>query len=191
MTNNVPGAESYPARRLFLGIEVPVAMQAQLARVRTDVPGARWQWPTDMHITLRFLGEMSAVQEAATRAIMRSLACRPFDLRIQGVGVFADKILWAAVAPSQPLVSAKQLIDERLSQQVIVEEESQAFVPHVTLARVPRGSQTAIEAFLACHHGMQLPPWTVEHVSLFISEPAGDGPVYRVIERFALNASTP
>ena len=58
MTNRVPQAGSEAGHRLFLGLEMPAFVQEQLADLRTELPGVRWQWPADLHLTLRFLGSV-------------------------------------------------------------------------------------------------------------------------------------
>lgn len=186
MTNSVPSSGVAATRRLFFGIEMPDFVQARLAELQTQMPGARWQWPADMHLTLRFLGSVPEDQRCRISEAMRGLDFSSFDIRVHGVGSFAGKVLWAAIESNGYLDLLKRLVDERLAQVGMPVEEAD-FVPHVTLARTRKGAQSSVDAFLAEHRTLELTPWTVQYLTLFNSEPDSSGPAYRVVERYALD----
>lgn len=185
MTNSARSSGVAATRRLFLGIEMPDFVQARLAGLQTQMPGARWQWPADMHLTLRFLGSVPADQRCRISEAMRGLDFSPFDIRVHGVGSFAGKVLWAAIQSNGYLDLLRRMVDERLAQVGIPVEEGD-FVPHVTLARTRKSARSFVDTFLVEHRTLELTPWTVRHLTLFNSEPDGFGPDYRVVERYAL-----
>lgn len=186
MLNEAAETPLATSHRLFLGIEVPLPVQTGLAALRADIRGARWQWPADMHLTLRFLGSLPADRQAAISQAMGGVSCHPFSLQVAGVGTFSGRVLWAAVTPNPALVQLRDRIDAQLAGQQQTAPEEKSFVPHVTLARMARSAQVEVDAFLTRYAELQMPPWTVEHFSLFSSEPSGNGPMYRVLERYPL-----
>lgn len=185
MTNHVPQAGSEAGHRLFLGLEMPAFVQEQLADLRTELPGVRWQWPADLHLTLRFLGSVPERLMAHIIEAMQNLEISPFDMRLSAVGTFDHRVLWAGTAADADLQLFRHRLDARLLP-LGFEPEQLPFSPHVTLART-RGSRPAVlEPFLAAHQDLRSAPWTVTHFSLFRSERSGTGPVYQVVARFAL-----
>lgn len=185
MVNSGPDTRADPPRRLFLGVEMPAFIQARLAKLQADLPGARWQWPEDMHLTLRFLGSLTEEQQAHIRQAMQGLDVLPFDIGIRGVGSFSAKVFWAAVQANPQLHLLKHRIDQRLAR-IGIPAEDREFVPHVTLARTPESQASVAQSFLAKHHALELAPWTVRQLTLFRSKPGTSGPVYRVVERYSL-----
>src|SRR5262249_58011503 len=87
--------------RLFTAIELPESVRLQLSLLQGGMPGARWVSSENMHLTLRFIGEVS---EAVARDIDDMLADirePSFSLALRGVGEFGrneGRALWAGVA---------------------------------------------------------------------------------------------
>lgn len=171
-------------QRLFLGIELPPGLQQSLAALQTEVAGARWQSPDDLHLTLRFLGEVDQPRRRLLDTCMRRLCVPGFLLQLRGVGQFDQTVLWASLAPSERLLALKSALDDQL-QTADWQPETRAFVPHVTLARCG-GNAAALQRFVKEHAQLQSAPWPVTHVSLFTSDPRLESQRYRVIERYPL-----
>jgi len=101
--------------------------------------------PENYHITLKFIGE---VPEQRSMRIQRALEkiqiAEPFEITVKGIGGFptaaSAKVIWAGVQNGfQELVALSEHIDTALSYEG-VPRERRAFHPHVTLARVKRGT---------------------------------------------------
>jgi 2'-5' RNA ligase len=131
--------------RLFIALNLPererLAMHQAVAPVRAAVPGASWVRAENLHVTLKFLGEVEdgraeALREALDGAARRS---RPLALSLGGVGAFpnlrAPRIVWMGAAPDARL---ELLYDdvERACDALGFPVEGRAFRPHVTLGRV-------------------------------------------------------
>lgn len=187
MSKHVPPPGVGIDHRLFLGIEMPASVQVRLAELYRDIPGARWQWPTDLHLTLRFLGQVPATLLPRIGEVMQDIDMQRFDLQLHGVGTFGQRILWVGTTTDAPLQLFRQRLDTRL-RPLGFETEPGDFVPHVTLARIHRSPGQAVEHFLNANANLRLPAWTVTHFCLFSSEPIAQGPVYRVVKRCALAA---
>ncbi|SDU26318.1 RNA 2',3'-cyclic phosphodiesterase [Halopseudomonas salegens] len=171
-------------KRLFIGLELPGSLQRLLARLTTDLPGARWHLPQDLHITVRFLGQLDPVRQQDIHQLLKQSAITPFSLQVSGIGHFDQRILWAGLAPSPSLQAMKQQLDQSL-QALNLPAEMHDYHPHITLARIRAGHQSSLNDFVEAHHELALPAWGVTHVSLFESRNNGQGR-YHVLGRYPL-----
>ncbi len=175
--------------RLFIAIELPEAIKAEIAKVQQQIKAsgasANWTRPEGIHLTLKFLGE---VEEAKTAGTIEALgaACRgtaPLRLEIAGAGAFpnvkAPRVLWLGVRGDTARLATLQAAVEDAMEKLGFEREDRKFSPHLTLARVkflrPRDNwQQVIEGI----RDVKLGGFTADRVSLMKSELRRDGAVY-------------
>ena len=89
--------------RLFVALSVPDAVAQSLLLLQGGVPGARWQTREQLHLTLRFIGEVDGRETAALKDALAAIDAPAFHLELHGVGQFGNRkpnTLWAAVRPS-------------------------------------------------------------------------------------------
>jgi 2'-5' RNA ligase len=159
----------------------------------------KWVRPENIHISLKFLGEVEEAREPELRAALQRAAgsrseARPLTLHIEGFGVFPDyrrpHVLWAGVAPDPALELLQHGVEQAFAP-LGFPTEARPFRPHVTLARTGREARprdfAGLEATLD-----QLTfsrPVTVADVDLMQStlQPSGGGPVYQVKYRERLS----
>lgn len=95
--------------RLFVAIRPPAAIRERLLGLMGGVSGVRWQTGGQLHITLRFIGEVPSQLADAIAAALGSVRHSPFDLSLNGIGTFGRPgqpgVLWAGVAPHEALKS--------------------------------------------------------------------------------------
>lgn len=167
-------------------------MIRQLLRTAmTDVPAARWQNDDQLHLTLRYIGEIDArMAEEVELALARVAAPAP-DVSLAGVRRFErdgrTDTLWAGVRPVEPLAALHKKVDRALVS-IGLPPEGRAFVPHITLARLPRsqGAGPAIDAYLAARAALTSAPFTMPHLILFESHLGRERAVYDVVGRWPL-----
>jgi 2'-5' RNA ligase len=127
--------------RLFVALELPVAVRDALLGHRGDIIGARWQSDEQLHLTLRFIGEVDRHQAADIDAALGTVNFQPFDLALGDAGSFDRRgrvdSLWIGVRPRDVVAALAQRIDAVLAR-VGIAPETRAFVPHITLARLGR-----------------------------------------------------
>src|SRR5258705_12613491 len=115
--------------RLFVAIRPPLAVRDRLIDAMDDSPEFRWQGDEQLHLTLRFIGEVERpVAEDLADALARIRAPR-FDLRVKGVGRFDQRssgALWAGVEPKEP-VAALGVKGERVCESFVLEPERRTF----------------------------------------------------------------
>jgi len=166
--------------RLFVGIEFPPELKLRLSLLCTGVAGAKWVDAGNLHLTLRFIGEIDDDLAADADEALAQLKARRFTLQLAGTGVFGGNrphALWVGVERDPGLLKLRDKIEQALSR-VGLEPEGRRFAPHVTLARLRDPVLDQLGAFLAVHAQFRAEPLSVEHFSLIASFPTKAGSVY-------------
>jgi len=166
--------------RLFVGIGFPPELKLRLSLLCSGIPGARWVDPGNLHLTLRFIGEIAEdmavdVDEALTR-----LRSRRFALQLAGTGVFGGdrpRNLWVGVERNPDLVALRDRIEQALTRAGLP-PEPRKFAPHVTLARLQNPPLDKVAEYLAAHASFRAEPLPVETFSLIASYQTKSGSVY-------------
>jgi 2'-5' RNA ligase len=175
--------------RLFVALRPPRAMRAQLLDAMGGVPNARWQSDDQLHLTLRFIGEVDRPLADDIAAALGAVDRPRPTVALAGVGAFDRKGLvhtvWAGIAADEAL---KQLHDriERALVRTGVPPDQRAFKPHITLARLNRQAGP-VEPFLARTAGLASVPAAIDAFILFESRLGSDGASYEAIARYPLS----
>jgi RNA 2',3'-cyclic 3'-phosphodiesterase len=168
--------------RLFTAIEIPESVRLRLSLMRAPLPAAKWIESENMHITLRFAGDIDARTADEFADQLAQLSFEPFTVSIAGAGAFGGRdprVLWAGVESSPELQSLYRA-NERAARAAGLEADPRNFSPHVTLARMRRARQSAVARFLEDNGGLRLEPFTVHRFVLFSAKPGSGGPPYGV-----------
>jgi len=177
--------------RLFVAIRPPALARVHLLSLMGGVSAARWQDDDQLHLTLRFVGEVDRHLARDVDAALAAVSQAPFQIAASGIGAFERRghahTLWAGIAPQEPVKALARKVDQALSRVGLV-PESRAFHPHITLARLPRGAG-GLAGLLESSGGVAGPSFEVTAFCLFESRLAPEGPVYAVAERYPLTGS--
>jgi 2'-5' RNA ligase len=189
--------------RTFIAVEVgpsvraaAVALQQALAKSGAEV---KWVEPTNLHITLLFLGE---VDEREVHTVCRAVdgAVRgepPFAVRVCGVGAFPTprrpKTVWAGITDgAEELTRLYDLLERPLIELGCYRREERGYTPHLTLGRVKAEADgNTLAAELPKHRTWDGGPVPVDEVVVFASELRRDGPVYTPLGRSKLRGRPP
>ena len=175
--------------RLFVGLGMPETVQDALLGLTEGIPGATWISHENYHITLRFLGDMQEGAAADIDVALTGLAVPAFELELKGVGHFGPlrnaRALWAAVAPSPPLVHLRNKV-EAACVRAGAEPERRKFKPHVTLARIKGETGHHLADYLARHNLFAAGPIQVDRFTLFHSHLTSAGAFYEPLADYAL-----
>lgn len=170
--------------RLFVAVRPPPPVCDILLAAMGGVTGARWQADDQLHLTLRFIGEVdrhAAADIAAALAGVRHLA---IDAVTGGVGSFADRgrpnALWVGVGPAAALAALHLKVDQALFRAGIA-RDGRAFHPHVTLARLGRGAGS-IAGFLSAP--AVTTSFVITRFTLFESVLTRERAEYRALETY-------
>jgi RNA 2',3'-cyclic 3'-phosphodiesterase len=182
--------------RTFCAIELPPEVREQLAQhskqLREAVPDASASWtkPENIHLTLKFFGnvakdKLALISEAATR-VAREFS--PFQVRIGGTGVFPRRsrpqVLWIGVEDSSGRLSYLQ---QRLEEEFAgagFPKEDRGYRPHLTIARLrrPEDARPLAEAHIQKKFSFIEAP--VNEFVLFRSQLSPKGSIYTVISEY-------
>ena len=184
--------------RSFVAIEVPLAAKHALNSLvhRLRVPGIRASWvtPENMHLTLRFLGDVTLAQRQQLVTLLEQAfsGTKRFPMRIAGTGAFPNlrrpSVVWAGMTPLEGSLADIQQQTEEAVRTIGLAPERRAFQPHLTLARIRdlRGVEPLIERVQA-ERDFDGGEFTVGSVSLFSSQLTPRGAVYTCLREFHLD----
>lgn len=175
--------------RLFVALRPPGPVRAKLTAIMGGVADARWQDDDQLHITLRFIGEVDGRQADDVAAALGTVSGPPLDLRIDGLGMFDKRgrvdALWAGVTPYDAIAALHRKVD-RACVMAGLAPEGRAYLPHITLARFARSAMPDLSGFMALHAGLSSASFTLDAFALFESHLGSDGARYDCVARYPL-----
>lgn len=177
--------------RLFIAIRPPEPIRDLLIDAMDESPSLRWVGDEQLHLTLRFVGEVERPLANDITGSLGQIRFPAFDLRIAGIGRFDRKgggALWAGVEPRQPLAELATKV-ERACVSAGVEPERRAFHPHITLARYGRRNAEAARDFERRRLGLASGPFEVDRFILFESHLSRHGAHYEEVASYSLEAT--
>ncbi len=180
--------------RLFVAIGLPESVQDELAGLERGIPGARWVPSDNLHLTLRFIGEVNEGLAEDAAAALAHVRAPAFEMTLAGVGHFGPlqkaHSVWAGIDPCPPLIRLRDNVESALVRAGFP-PEGRKFKPHVTLARIRGETGHHLANFLAEHNTFRHGPVTVSSFSLFVSHRSRNGPIYEAAETYRLAGAAP
>lgn len=184
--------------RTFVAVEISEEVRqraiALVEVLRASQADVRWVAPETMHLTLKFLGDVPAVETPAVcRAVAEGVAgCKPFALEMRGVGAFPNahrpRTVWlGAGAGSDALVELHKAVDRTL-RALGYPREDRRFEPHLTIGRV-RDGRLGLDVLAGLIGDLSAEPvgaWQVGEVVVFSSLLRPEGPLYTPLSRAPL-----
>ena len=168
--------------RLFIAIDLPKKIKDELALISFGLPQARWVKPEQLHLTLRFIGEVDGALFQELKSALESVSGSSFPLRLQGLGCFPPRrdprVLWVGIEESVELTGLRKKVDSCLAN-LGLPPEQRKFSPHITLARTPKTPLTRVARFLGDHALFRLPKFTVSNFHLYSSILTPKGALHR------------
>ena len=174
--------------RLFVALSIPDVVARSLMLLEGGVPGARWQAREQLHLTLRFVGEVDGRDARALEDALAGIDAPAFEMQLHGVGQFGNKqphALWAAARRSDLLEHLQRKVDNAI-RRVGQPQDAHKFMPHVTLARLRHPELDKVRAWLTTHALYTSDEFTVGAFCLYSSKLTSDGSIYRVEQEYPL-----
>jgi 2'-5' RNA ligase len=188
--SEMPNDNPAPLFRLFIAIQIPETARDEMLRVQRQLRqfvesgDVRWTNPDQIHLTLKFLGNVPA---GSVEAVKQSLAeacarIRPFHLRAKGIGFFPDsrspRVIWVGFEGGENGLADLQSRVEKSLSPFAEKPGAEKFLAHATLGRFQKFRRHKTEKLLPhalSFAGHVFGDWRVEEVGLFRSElsPAG------------------
>lgn len=191
------------AIRAFIAIELPLSLQDQLGQIITDLQrrssrAVRWVTPRNIHLTLKFLGNVSPANLGSLTNVIgaESLHHKGMQITVGGLGAFPNRlrprVVWVGVQAPQTLLDMQRGIDRETSRLGYPNEERE-FSPHLTLGRVsqhatPQEVKSISEALGTVQVG-ELGTVSVQQIWLYKSDLQTGGAVYTPLFKAPLAAA--
>lgn len=174
--------------RLFVALPIPDSVARGLLMMQGGVPGARWQAREQLHLTLRFIGEVDGRDASDLDEVLSGIDAPAFDLQMHGVGQFGNKqphSLWAAARPNDLLDHLQRKVDTAI-RRIGQPQDAHKFTPHVTLGRLRHPDLDKVREWLVTHALATSPEFAVDRFCLYSSRLTSNGSIYRIEQEYSL-----
>ncbi len=175
--------------RLFIAISPPDDLRRDIAELARTVPGGRPVPMEQLHLTLKFLGDVEGGRQLDIEEALGLVSRPPFALSLCGVGVFPPRgmprVVWAGIDPVEELTALRRNI-EKVLMDVGIPREKQKFAPHLTLARLNAPSLGRLQSFLAGNSLLRSPSFAVDEFTLYASRLTPRGAIHSEVAVYPL-----
>jgi 2'-5' RNA ligase len=174
--------------RLFVALALPDAVAQSILLIQGGVPGARWQSREQLHLTLRFIGEVNGRDAAMLDDALAAIRAPGFDLQLHAVGQFGGRqthSLWAGIRKNEALEHLQRKVDNAI-RRVGRPQDAHKFMPHVTLARMRHAEPGKVLEWLTHNALYTSPEFPVGAFQLYSSKLASRGSLYRIEQDYPL-----
>jgi 2'-5' RNA ligase len=182
--------------RLFIAVELEDATRQAVSRLVHGVQsalgpaarGVKWVAPENLHVTLKFLGEVPSHRvESAVRAVRRAAPGGAFSLRmgplVANPSVARPRTLWLDIVEGHEELKALAAGVEAACVADGFLADHRPFRPHVTVGRVREGARLKhLSGALAAAGSSNLPASRVESINMMESRLGRSGPSYEAVE---------
>jgi RNA 2',3'-cyclic 3'-phosphodiesterase len=145
----------------------------------------RWAPEEQIHLTLKFLGNISLTDVEALKVAMKDLA-KPLRLRAEGVGGFPSRrnprVIWVGLTGDIEALKEVQSAVETAAGPYCAREENRPFRPHLTIGRVREGRRVKVD--LDQWKDQHFGEWEVRELLLMQSKLSPKGATHSVIAKF-------
>lgn len=179
--------------RLFVALEISEEIRDAIAALVRELKPLddSWKWTRveNLHVTLKFLGEIPFEKLEKFETSLRSVSCEwPIVVKFRNLGFFPNerrpRVLWAGMESARGLSSLAKAIEEALAKLGMAREERE-FTPHLTLARSKEGKvSTRLRDALAKHSTSEFGEMNASAFHLIESKLKSAGAEYTTLESF-------
>ncbi|MDD3041587.1 MAG: RNA 2',3'-cyclic phosphodiesterase [Methanosarcinaceae archaeon] len=173
--------------RTFIAVEFDPAFREQIAEIQTRFADLNLKLvdPEQIHITLKFLGDVEEASVPELSAALDSLTCEPFEARVEGLGAFPNpgnpRVLWLGSVGNFKILHTQV---EKVLEPLGFEKDRREFAPHATLARVKVLKMAQKKVFLNTFHELKdvkIGSMKVDRIELKKSTLTPEGPIYETL----------
>lgn len=176
--------------RLFISVNLPEDIALYLKQMQTKIgqSDAKMAFPSDLHITLKFLGETGDNEAKEIVALFKQVKMTSFKANLSNVGIFPNetkpRVIWVGAEPEKKFNELFLQI-EKLTSKFSVSDHD--FKPHITLSRIKFvKDRIALKQNLE-NLRIDKKEFSVDSFYLMKSTLTPTGPVYEVVEKYSLS----
>ncbi len=176
--------------RLFVAVDFPPEVVEQLTTLCFGIQGVRWVPSEQIHLTIRFIGQVDESQFRDIRSALTEVSMPPFTVRLRGAGYFPPrkkpKVLWVGLEKNPEILKLHAATQQAL-ERIGIARESRKFHPHVTLGRV-RDHTPADEVapFVVRNSLFTTEPFIIDRFLLFSSHLRSEGAIHQIEGEYPL-----
>jgi len=175
--------------RLFIAVDLPDTINENLEAMFYGIPGARWVALDQLHLTVRFIGDVDGALFHDIKNTLEEVNIPPFDLQLKGVGHFpprgTPRVIWVGLKKSEPIQLFRKKIDAALFK-IGLEPERRKFSPHITLARLKNSPIQKVANFLSGNGLFSQEPFQVDGFKLYSSTLTSKGAIHTIERIYSL-----
>ncbi|MGB5748594.1 MAG: RNA 2',3'-cyclic phosphodiesterase [Desulfobacterales bacterium] len=180
--------------RTFIALELPPAVISLFQEVQQDLKRlkirARWVRPENIHLTLKFLGDVNPddIDKIGTAMAVAAIDCLPVTVYVKGIGVFPGikrpRVIWVGLGgDTQSLLALQSRLEQELAR-VAFPKDKRSFKAHLTLGRFKKpANPAAVRQMISEYATLNSDEFTCNQVFLFGSDLKPSGPVYSKLKQ--------
>ena len=175
--------------RVFIGIPLPAEARERLGALCSGLPNARWVHPENMHVTLRFIGDVDDGQTEDIDAVLGAISVPAFPMTLTGIGCFerGRKVgaVWVGVEAGEAISHLHEKVESAVVRSGF-EPEHRKFKAHVTLARLRNTPVRRVGEFIEARGAFLHGPFAADRFTLFRSHLGHEGAHYEALVDYPL-----
>jgi 2'-5' RNA ligase len=176
--------------RLFVAVDLPESVKNSIKSICSGLPDARWVDVGQLHLTLRFIGEVDDGTFDSIKSSLAEITETRFSLTLQGVGYFPPKrtprVLWVGIENDETLTRLADKVEQILVRKSGIEPEQRKFSPHITIARFRETSRSKVSDYLARNSSFRTETFPVDAFYLYSSTLTPKGAIHQREVTYAL-----
>jgi 2'-5' RNA ligase len=176
--------------RLFISIDLPENVRDDIGDIYEAIPGARWTPENQLHLTLRFIGDVDELTAEKINSVLRTIKFESFTMQIKSTGFFPPrnepKILWCGIAQNEELTRLRKRVERALVSEAKLPPDKQKFHPHITVARLNCSPPQKLAGFMATNALFQSDVFEVSEFCLYSSVLKREGALHVLERRYGL-----
>jgi|SRR3989344_994497 len=175
--------------RCFTAVDFPLEIKESLhniqLRIGDEAANVKWVDKENLHVTLKFLGELNELKIAKAVEAQEKIKFTPFELTIDEIGVFPNEnyvnVVWVGFKDTEALFELHKKVDISLSKLLPMERE---FLGHITIGRV-KNVMDKQQFISSLKLDVPKQSFKVDSFRLYSSELTSEGPKYTVLKEFS------
>lgn len=174
--------------RLFVAIDLPDDVRQAVCGLRESIRGFRWVPQEQLHLTLRFIGDMDEGLLERVKERVSTVQFQVFAIELNGIGHFPPRglprVIWAGITSGPELFAVQKQV-EQACVAAGIPHEPRCFSPHLTLARLKDPLPETVTQFELRHAGFRCGPVPVNAFHLYESTLTGQCAIHRKLVSIA------
>ncbi len=179
--------------RLFIAIDLPPDIKEAVRKLCVGLPGARWVPDDQLHLTLRFIGDVEHTLFSELYDHLDEVKGKPFPLHLKGLGIFPPagkpRVLWVGFKKSDALIELRKKVDS-VARHLDIPLEKKKFSPHITIARLGKTPGPRLGTYLAGNNLFRQPPFRVNSFRLYSSILRPEGAIHTCEAEYFLDGAS-